>query len=189
MLNGCLLFLQTISNMTPTLLTDKARLQEVYDLRVTAYENSPKSIYVNRQLFPIVWFDHLDQREEALHWIIEQENKIIAAARLVLLHDLKDTNEDFDKFDLPPDRPFAYWSRLVVHPSHRRTKAMQELDNIRMKYLQNNSQIKFAVSCVTEDRKPCLLRLGFVYLGDFMFSWDGKAEQKIGAFILLNKKS
>lgn len=175
--------------MKPTLLNDKFRLQEVYDLRVTAYENSPKSIYVNRQLFPNGWFDNLDQHRGALHWIIEQENKIIAAARLVLLYELKNTNEDFDKFDLPPDRPFAYWSRLVVHPLYRKTKAMQELDNIRMKYLRNNPQIKFAVSCVTEDRKSCLLRLGFIFLGDFMFNWEGKAEQKIGAFILLNKKS
>jgi len=175
--------------MTLTQLNDKSRLQEIYDLRVTAYENSPKSIYVNRQVFPNGWFDHLDQLDETIHWIVEQENKIIGAARLAVLHNLKETNEDFEKFDLPPDRPFAYWSRLVVHPSFRGTTAMRELDQVRVKYIQENPQIKFAVSCVTEDRKSCLLRLGFSYLGDFMFNWEGKAEQKIGAFILLNKKN
>ncbi|MBS1776337.1 MAG: GNAT family N-acetyltransferase [Bacteroidetes bacterium] len=174
--------------MTPTLLTDKSRLQEIYDLRVTAYESSPKSIYVNRNTFPNGWFDHLDPLEETLHWIIEQENKIIASARLAILQDLKDTNEDFDKFELPPDRPFAYWSRLVIHPSYRRSSAKAVLDNVRLKYIRDNQEIKFALCCASQDRWNSLLSLGFRYLGDFMFNWDGKAEQKIGAFILLNSK-
>ncbi len=170
--------------MTATQLTDKSRLQEIYDLRVVAYENSPKSNYVNRKVYPNGWHDHLDEKEETLHWIVEEDNKIIASARLAILNDITETREDFDKFELPPDRPFAYWSRLVVHPLNRKSSAMMILDNIRIKYLHDNQQVKFAISCVSQDRRACLLRLGFKYLGDFMFNWEGKAEQKIGAYIL-----
>lgn len=37
--------------LKPIILTDKSRLQEIYDLRVFAYENSPKAHIVNRQVF------------------------------------------------------------------------------------------------------------------------------------------
>ena len=43
--------------LTAKFLTDKSRLQEVYDLRVMAYEHSPKSVFVNRQIFPNGLFD------------------------------------------------------------------------------------------------------------------------------------
>lgn len=172
--------------MQPELLIDKTRLQEIYDLRVTAYENSPKSIYVNRQIFPTGWFDNLDSRNETLHWIIEDNNKIIASARLAILDKIEDTNEEFDNFELPTARPFAYWSRLVVHPSYRNTSAMVMLDNVRKKYLLDNPQINFALSCVTEDRCKLFLRLGFKYLGDFMYNWEGKSEQVIKAFLFTN---
>lgn len=169
-------------NLKPELLTDKSRLQEIYDLRVTAYESSPKSIYVNKEIFPNGWFDELDKVDTSLHWIVEDNNKIIAAARLVILNNIKDTNEEFDKFELPTERPFAYWSRLVVHPNYRKTNSMLMLDHIRKQYLLDNPKIKFALCCVTEDRSKSLLRLGFKYLGDFMYNWGG-AEQVISAYI------
>jgi predicted GNAT family N-acyltransferase len=169
-------------NFKPQLLTDKSRLQEIYDLRVTAYEHSPKSVYVNRQTFPNGWSDDLDELDNTIHWIIEDENKIIASARLAILENIEDTNEEFDKFELPAERPFAYWSRLVVHPDYRRTTAMMMLDSIRKKYLFENTEIKFAISCVTEDRSKALLRIGFNYLGDFMYNWGGP-EQVISAYL------
>ena len=169
--------------MTPTLLTDKTRLQEIYDLRVTAYENSPKSIHVNRKLFPNGWFDTLDPRDETLHWIIEEDSKIIASARLAICNNIKDTNEEFDRFELPKERPFAYWSRLVVHPNYRSKGAMIMLDNVRKNYLLNNPKIKFALSCATEERLKVMLRLDFKYLGDFMYNWEGRSEQVIKAFL------
>jgi predicted GNAT family N-acyltransferase len=169
--------------MTPTLLTDKSRLQEIYDLRVVAYEHSPKAMYVNKQTFPKGWYDELDEREQTLHWIIEENQKIIASARLAILDDIRDTNEEFDKFNLPIERPFAYWSRLVVHPEHRRTGAMMLLDAVRKAYLANNPYIHFALCCVTEDRSKVIERLGFNYLGEFMYNWNGP-QQLISAYML-----
>jgi predicted GNAT family N-acyltransferase len=162
----------------PQLLEDKSRLQEIYDLRVKAYENSPKFIYVNKEVFPNGWYDKLDERNETLHWIIEVDNKIIASARLAILDNIKDTNEDFDKFEMPIERPFAYWSRLVVHPDYRQTTAVQMLDTIRKSYLVNNSHIKFAVCCATKDRNKAILELGFIYLGEFFYNWGGGTIQQ-----------
>jgi len=51
----------------PIILTDKSRLQEIYDLRVEAYEKSPKSKYVNKEIFPKGWVDHLDDNINTIH--------------------------------------------------------------------------------------------------------------------------
>lgn len=169
--------------MTPTLLIDKSRLQEIYDLRVTAYENSPKSVYVNREIFPNGWFDNLDTRDETLHWIVEDNDKIIASARLALLDNIKDTNEDFDKFELPNERPFAYWSRLVVHPNYRKRNVVNMLDKVRFDFINTNQNIAFSVCCASDDRSKILTDIGFKYLGDFMFNWNGRSEQLIKAFL------
>jgi len=171
--------------MNPTLLTDQSRLQEIYDLRVLAYEHSSKAQYVNRHLFPDGWTDDLDARDTTLHWIIEDAGRIIAAARLAILHTLSDTNEEFDQFELPTERPFAYWSRLVVHPDYRRTGATMRLDTVRKTYLTDHPAIRFAVCCLTAERHKAITRLGFQYLGDFMYTWNGP-EQSVSAFVYLN---
>jgi hypothetical protein len=99
----------------PVILKDKSRLTEIYDLRIQAYEHSNKSVYVNRNVFPEGWKDDLDER--AVHWVVEYDNTIIASARLAVLYNLDDTGEDIYDFELPDGRPFAYYSRLVVHPN------------------------------------------------------------------------
>jgi len=169
-------------NFKPQLLTDKSRLQEIYDLRVTAYEHSPKSVYVNRQTFPNGWSDDLDELDNTIHWIIEDDHKIIASARLAILENIEDTNEDFDKFELPTERPFAYWSRLVVHPDYRKLGAVEVLDNIRFQFLNTNTRIAFSICCASMDRSEALMNLGFNYLGDFMYDWGGP-EQVISAYL------
>jgi hypothetical protein len=49
---------------TPIILTDKSRLQEIYNLRVLSYEHSHKAEFVNRQIFPNGWKDDLDELEK-----------------------------------------------------------------------------------------------------------------------------
>ena len=166
----------------PTILADKSRLQEIYDLRVTAYEHSAKSVYVNWKTFPNGLLDDLDELDTTIHWIIEDNNKIVASARLAILENIVDTHEDFDRFELPAAKPFAYWSRLVVHPDYRRTMAMLMLDNARKKYLRENTEIKFAICCATEERTKAIIRMGFKYLGDIIYNWGGRSSQLI--FIL-----
>ena len=65
--------------MEPQIFTDKSRFQEIYDLRILSYENSNKSVYINRHIFPNGWKDDLD--DEAIHWVIELDGRIVAATR------------------------------------------------------------------------------------------------------------
>ena len=172
----------------PTILTDKSRLQEIYNLRVKAYEHSEKSIYVNRKTFPNGWFDELDKNEETIHWIIEYDGKIIASARLAILRDInliKDLDETFEIYSLPTERPFAYWSRLVVHPEFRNTNAMMLLDNVRKGFLINHPEIKFALCWVTQERRNAILRIGFVYLGDITIKWSGEKTMLQQLYIIV----
>lgn len=115
--------------LEPTLLTDKKRLQEIYNLRVEAWENSPESEKVNRQLFPNGWFDDLD--EIALHWVIfNDKNKIIASARLNIMDNLKEFPymKLIKHIKIPDTTPFAFYSRLVVAPSYQGNSISAKLD-------------------------------------------------------------
>jgi predicted GNAT family N-acyltransferase len=163
--------------LTPHLLTNKSRLPEIYHLRVTAYENSPKAQYVNREIFPNGWFDDLDEKENTLHWIVEDNGKIVAAARIAILHHISETNEDFHRFELPAKRPFAYFSRLVVHHDYRKMGLANLLDNARMDYIYRHSEIKFSIIIATPERHKAILHLGFKLLGETEVNW-GKQQQK-----------
>lgn len=160
-------------NLIPEILTGKTRLQEIYNLRVIAYENSPQSNSVNRKIYPNGWSDHLDELENTIHWIVIDDGKIIASARLAILKNLVETNEELGSFGLTDNVSFAYWSRLVVHPDYRRTRTMMRLDAARKEYIDNNKQIKFALSCVIDARAKSLLRLGFEYKGTVPYNWGG----------------
>jgi hypothetical protein len=90
--------------------------------------------------------------KKTIHWFVEDNGKIVGAARLAILDDIKQTNEGFDKFELPSARPFAYWSRLVVHPAFRQSNTTLQLDHVRKKYIIDNPEIKFAICCITPER-------------------------------------
>ena len=175
-----------MQDFKPVLLTDKSRLQEIYNLRVEAYQHSPKSKYINKETYPNGWFDDLDDRDETIHWIIEDKGKIVAAARLAILNDIQESNEAFDKFELPKERPFAYWSRLVVHPVCRGKSISTLLDNNRKAWLLSNPAVRFAIRVGTCDRHSAFLRLGFEKLGDVM-SFYGKSTIIVSAFVYLQK--
>lgn len=175
-------------NYTPELLTDKSRLQEIYDLRVTAYENSPKSIYVNKEIFPQGLFDHLDDRDQTFHWIVQDGNNIIAAARLAIIDDLKeikDLDEALDKYEIPKDRPFAYYSRLVVHQDYRKIGLVNILDKVRIDYLHEQKNIKFAIAWATSDRNEALTDFGFKSFGEFNYTWGGGIQGNSQCMFLL----
>ncbi len=171
----------------PKLLTDKSQLQEIYNLRVTAYEQSPDSIYVNKQLFPQGLSDHLDNQVNTLHWIICDDNKIIAAARLAILDDfadIKDLTNELYTYELPKERPFAYYSRLIVHPGYRKLGLPYMLDKARIDYLRANRNIKFAIGWATPDRNQALVNCGFTPLGDFNYTWGNENNSiKLSGYI------
>jgi len=154
----------------PSILTDKSRLDEVYELRVKVYGQPSIDAHVHKQYLPGGWKDSLDECETAIHWIIEDNDQIIASARLVILSNIEDTHEEFQKLPIPDERPFAYWSRLAVDPNYRMSDAVQKLDKARMHYILEHPEIKFAICCVTPERESALLKLNFEHIGDIEYT-------------------
>ena len=122
-------------NLSTELLTDPARLQEIYDLRLSVWEHSGNNEFVNRQLFPNGWYDELD--ETAFHWVtFNDKNKIVAAARLNIFHSLEQSpyHSSIRHLAFPTGIPFAFYSRLVVHPQYRHNGLSQQLYDGRAQY-------------------------------------------------------
>jgi len=176
------------NKLIPQLLINTSRLQEIYNLRVQAYENSPKSIYVNKEIFPNGWSDHLDECEDTFHFIIEDNNVIVASCRLALINDinkLTDLDEALEKYKIPLDRPFAYFSRLVVHKDYRKLGIPDSFDNYRINFLKEKTNAKFAIGWATPDRHPSLLKYGFKNLGIFNYKFANN-EDKISVSFFCN---
>ena len=105
------------NNLSTELLINPKRLQEIYDLRLEVWEHSGESNFVNRKLFPNGWYDELDKT--ALHWVtFNDQSKIVAAARLNIFHSLEDSPyySSMKHILFPSNLPFAFYSRIVVHP-------------------------------------------------------------------------
>jgi hypothetical protein len=151
--------------MEPCLLTDKSRLQEIYDLRVAAWENSERSQSINSSVLPTGWAEEIDK--EAYHFVIfDQDDRIAASARVSLHQNISELPypSAFEIFDLPIHRPFAFYSRLVVSPDYRSSFFLKKLDLIRIQFLKQN-QIPFAIATCTEKRLKSIQTLGFEILG------------------------
>jgi len=166
----------TTQKLTVARLINTDRLQDIYDLRVDAYEGSPKAPHVNRQLFPNGWKDQLDEKEQTFHFIVEDGPRIIAAARIAVvdyIKDLEDLPKEAENYKIPNEGPIAYYSRLVVHPSYRKTGLVGALDEVRMNFLKKLPHVKAAIAWATPDRHQALLDLGFTILGDINYKWGG----------------
>ena len=123
------------NNLSTKLLTDPARLQEIYDLRLSVWEHSGNNEFVNRQLFPNRWYHELD--DTACHWCtFNDKNKIVAAARLNIFHSLEQSpyHSSIRHLAFPTGIPFAFYSRLVVHPQYRHNGLSQQLYDGRAHY-------------------------------------------------------
>lgn len=122
-------------NLQTFLLADGHRLQEVYDLRLKVWEQKGSGDVVNRTLFPDGWYDELD--DSGFHWItINSFHEIIAAARLNIFHSLKESPyfEATQHLRFPESEPFAFYSRLVVHPDYRSRSLSKKLYQLRAAY-------------------------------------------------------
>lgn len=145
----------------PQILTDKSRLQEIFDLRVYAWENSPSPANINRETYPNGFFDKLD--ETAIHWVSFDENrKIIAAARLAIINDINELPypQIVAHVSLPAERPFLFYSRLVIHPDYRKQGLKEKFDLVRLRYKVEN-QIAFSVATANPNRTIELLKYGW----------------------------
>lgn len=149
----------------PILLTDKSRLQEIYDLRVAAWENSERIGSINKTKFPNGWAEEIDK--EAFHFVVVDEtDKIVASARISLHNSLDELPypSAFKNFKLPTDRPFAFYSRLVVSPNNRNRLLLKKLDQIRIAFLKEN-KIPFAIATCKDKRLKSVIEIGFEVLG------------------------
>lgn len=174
--------------MIPKILFDSSKLQEIYDLRVDAYEHSPKSIYINRKIFPNGWKDHLDENPRTMHWIIEDKDRIIAAARIAILNNYSDSGENLMHCKLSNSQPIAYLSRLVIHHEYRGRGLSTTLDKVRMNFIHDND-IPLGLACSLSDRKKVFLKLGWKQAGKVAYTYGGNSPPSIQfVFTYQNKK-
>ena len=130
------------NNLSTEFLINPARLQEIYDLRLEVWEHSGESSFVNRKLFPNGWYDNLD--ETALHWVtFNDQNKIVAAARLNIFHSLEDSPyyASMKHLLFPTNLPFAFYSRLVVHPQYRKHGLSRQLYDGRAQFCKEKENV------------------------------------------------
>src|ERR1700721_244121 len=114
-------------NFQATLVTDAAKLNQIFALRVAAW----------RQRFVIppdiqYWNDAYDQ--DALHWAILIDDEPVAAARLTTHSRLADVPDAYIYDDILPDlaSPICSMNRCVVHPDFRNRKLSRVLDEVRI---------------------------------------------------------
>lgn len=151
----------------PQLLTDKSRLQEIFDLRVFCWENSPGKENINSTKFPNGYFDHLE--EKSIHIIsTDSNNNIIGAARLTVCNSLDELPYSgiFKVFQnkIPSDIPFLFYSRLVIHPNYRKTDLRKMFDDFKTNY-HMKLRIPFGLVTVKPKRLLQILPYGFKVLG------------------------
>jgi predicted GNAT family N-acyltransferase len=127
-------------HLVPRLLTDTSRLKEIYELRVDVWERSGNCEFVNRALYPNGWSDELDKT--ALHWVITNvRDEIIAAARLNIFNSLDDFPyySSMKHLPFPAAMPFAFLSRLIVHPDYRQKGLSRKLAYSRMLFCKKKN--------------------------------------------------
>jgi predicted GNAT family N-acyltransferase len=173
---------------TPVVLTDSSRLQEIYDLRVVAWEGSARSNSINLTKFPNGWSEEIDKN--ATHFvIIDQHDKIVASARISLHYDITELPYPsvFKDFILPINRPFAFYSRLVVAPEYRNNLFLKQLDLCRLRFLKENN-IAFAIATCKQQRMKSLIQIGFEVLGTTNVDFAEIGEETAMLLLLENIK-
>jgi hypothetical protein len=166
--------LETI--LGPTILTDHSRLDEIYRLRVLAWENSPGKDSINSTKYPDGYRDQLE--EKSIHYIATNaKDEIIGAARLNVCHSLDELPYPgiFKAYEnqLPPERPFLFYSRLVLHPAYRNIGLAEQFDQLRVNYQEDNN-LRLGVVTVKHKRYMALSPFNFNLLGPVIPAKDEK---------------
>jgi hypothetical protein len=172
----------------PLVLTDHSRLPEIYHLRVLAWEQSPGSDNINSQKYPDGYRDHLEER--SIHSIsTNHEGQIIAAARLTVCHSLDELPypDVFKAFEhlMPTERPFMFYSRLVIHPNYRKRGLAGKFDEMKLAY-QKQKSICLGVATVKPKRYEALRPYGFEALGPGLGSPNSNYDFP-GSIVIINR--
>lgn len=123
------------NKLVTRVLNNRFRLQEIFDLRLHVWENSGNIEFVNRKLFAKGWSDELD--ETAIHWVIlNHQNQIVGSARLNIFYSLQESPycASIKHLPFPAEVPFAFFSRLVVHPQYRQRGLSRQLYEARARF-------------------------------------------------------
>lgn len=167
---------ETGNKFQTTELKNPNRLQEIYMLRLTAWEGSARNEIANKILFPNGWYDDLD--ESAIHWVtVDGYGTIVASARLNIF-DSPQASPYFSATHhlvLPSKSTFAFFSRLVVHPKYRKMGLGRALYEARAEFCRKK---KIAWSQVFIN-DPCVIKMfeteGFRNLGQALVSYHPSA--------------
>ena len=112
------------------------------------------------------WIDEQDQN--AHHWMITKDGKVVASARLSIHHDYDSVphSELFSEKDLGIHNvpPFASINRLVVDPAQRGMGLATILDRVRIVYALSQN-VNAIIAQPIESRVEALKRLDFNVLG------------------------
>jgi hypothetical protein len=118
-------------NLHPEQTHEDILLRQVYRLRVLAWKADgvlPPSLVSGEES----WQDAHD--EHAIHWVVQSEGVVVAAAR-ICIHQVLDQVPDAQLFidsGMSPEPPLACFNRLVIAPTQRGRGLSGRLDSVRI---------------------------------------------------------
>ena len=103
---------------------------------------------------------------EAFHWVILDNNKVIAAARIAVVNSINEINEiePIILDPIPGSKSYAYFSRLVVDTKYRNSGLAKLLDEIRCQFIKN-TKLPVSIAIARYWRIKQLNSYGFEQLG------------------------
>ena len=150
-------------NLTPKMLNgEPGILDQIFKLRVEAWDKSKCSYFMNKNLYPDGFSDDLDST--ATHFYIEDQGKVVGCVRrneLDSLSGFKD-GKSFECFDIPSGR-FIFYSKIAVHPDYQHKHLAVSLGSEVVKGF-HESGVDFGLTLV--HLKGFAEKFGFKLLGD-----------------------
>lgn len=149
-------------------LQDKSRLQEIFELRVDAWESSKSSNIINHQKYPEGFTDEFDY--ESIHLIATDRNdQIMSACRVTFF----ETNKNFPYINLTdtigfPTNNFALIGRGVRRKDFYHKRLQYEFVNLGLDICRQHNITQATGHAYNENvyMQQLMLDLGFRFLCD-----------------------
>ena len=151
----------SMKNFEVKLLTDKSRINEIVECRLMAWRETKYAQLVDDNNF--LEFMN-DDKEDDHHFIIEDEGKIIAIARIQIMNDIGNLPPVFKNFQLPKERPFGDYERVATHPDYRGLGLVHLIDDFVLKFAKEIG-LPFITAYVLTQRDKTFIRLGYKQIG------------------------
>ncbi len=142
--------------------SDKSVLDQIGKFRLEVWREETA---VNEELFPNrIWLEPLDY--VARHWVLHENSKLVAAARLTFHHTLEDNPDGYlwIKQGLSVPLPVVHFCKLVVHKSVRGQGIGTIFNTVRIKAAQEWGA-KSIILTASEKNTRLLLSMGFMDTG------------------------